>query len=213
MSSPSRFVQSVSSKGSLRTRRGSVDGGEGGGEHDALHARIARGAQGPERAVAGGDDQLVLVLRYAGRNRRGDMEHVVAPGGGFGPTVIRHEIRSEEGEAGTGLGAARLEHLADFRLAGKVAHRGADLVALFQQLQDAVRADEAGAAGDEDCGHGGSPVSAPAPKFAARISTRPQGRVGGQAFHFRRHCEEPTGIAFGDPEDRLRDEAIQGGRH
>jgi hypothetical protein len=24
-----------------------------------------------------------------------------------------------------------------------------------------------------------------------------------------RHCEEPTGLAFGEPDDRLRDEAIQ----
>jgi hypothetical protein len=25
----------------------------------------------------------------------------------------------------------------------------------------------------------------------------------------RRHCEEPTGPAFGGPDDKLRDEAIQ----
>jgi hypothetical protein len=26
---------------------------------------------------------------------------------------------------------------------------------------------------------------------------------------FVRHCEEPPGLAFGEPDDRLRDEAIQ----
>jgi hypothetical protein len=29
-------------------------------------------------------------------------------------------------------------------------------------------------------------------------------------FVFRRHCEEPPGLACGEPEGRLRDEAIQG---
>src|SRR6266478_9974957 len=47
-----------------------------------------------------------------------------------------------------------------------------------------------------------------APRPAVAGATRASG-CGGSPTLINRHCEEPTGPAFGGPDDKLRDEAIQ----
>ena len=81
------------------------------------------------------------------------MEDVVAAGDGFGPACVLFEVGGEEGELIAGRRAADFEHRADIGLALEVADGGADLMAGGQKLQDGMGADEAGAAGDEDCAH------------------------------------------------------------
>ena len=49
-------------------------------------------------AVAGRNDHLVLVLRDCGRQRRSDMQDVVAPRDGLAPAFITREVGSEEAQ-------------------------------------------------------------------------------------------------------------------
>ncbi len=120
------------------------------GLHHAPDARAARRAQHAQRALARGHDQLVLVLGHVEREWRGHVQHEVATGRGFGPAGVGGEVGGEERQALAGVGARGLQHGAHLGLALERAHRGAHAVAGREQLQDAVRGDEARAAGDED---------------------------------------------------------------
>jgi hypothetical protein len=130
-----------------------ADRREGRGEHHALDARAARGAQHTERAFARGHDQLVLVLGYARRKRRRHVQHVVAAGGRLRPARIACQIGGDEGQTIARFGAALPEHGAHLALAPKVAHGGPHPMARGQELKDGVAADEARTAGYQDYAH------------------------------------------------------------
>ncbi len=82
------------------------------------------------------------------------MQHIVATGRGFRPAGVVIQVGGKKAQPLARLGAAGLEHGPDFGFARELAYRGAYLVSGREELQDAVGGDEAGAAGDEDCGHG-----------------------------------------------------------
>jgi len=93
-----------------------ADRGERGGQHHPLDACVARGAQHPQRTFARGHDQLVVMLGHADGKRRGNVQHVLAAGGGFLPAGIVLQIGGEEVHRLAGLGAAGLEHGANVGL-------------------------------------------------------------------------------------------------
>lgn len=96
-----------------------ADGGEGRCEHNAANAGITRGAQNAERALACGDDELVFVLRHARRQRRGNVQHIVAAVDGLRPAAVLFGVGDEKREPVQSVRAdtAGFEHGADVRLA------------------------------------------------------------------------------------------------
>jgi hypothetical protein len=130
-----------------------ADRGERGGQHHALDTGVARRAQHPERAFTRGHDQFVLVLGNVRWKRRGDVQHVLAALDRLGPSGVVLEIRSEEGQTAAGLGATLLQKRAHVVLTLEVSYRRAHLMARGQELQDGVAADEARAAGYQNCAH------------------------------------------------------------
>ena len=74
-----------------------ADRREGRGEDDALHTRIARRAQHPQRALTRGNDQVVFMLGRRCRKGRCDMQHVIAAGGSLGPAGVLLKVGREEG--------------------------------------------------------------------------------------------------------------------
>ncbi len=123
------------------------------GQHYALDAGVARGAQHAERPFARGNDQLVLVLGYRLGKRRRHVQHVFAAGDGLRPTRVVFEIGGKESQTFARFGAARLQHGAHVVLALQAPNRGTHLMARGQELQDAVGADKTGAAGNQNCAH------------------------------------------------------------
>ena len=73
-----------------------ADGGEGRGQHRPPNAGRARGLQHPQRPVAGGNDELVLVLRHAEWKGRGDVQHEVAAGDRLRPAGVAQKIGGGE---------------------------------------------------------------------------------------------------------------------
>ena len=63
-------------------------GRERRGLHHPTHAGVACGAQHAQHAVAGGHDELVLVLRLAHRQRGCHVQHEVRAVDGLGPSVV-----------------------------------------------------------------------------------------------------------------------------
>lgn len=126
------------------------DGGDRGGEDDAVDVGIAGGAQDAEGTFDGGADEFVFVLGDLYGKGRGDVEDVFAAFDGFGPACIGHEIGCDEGEAVPCFGTAVRNHGADAGFTRDGADRGADAVARMEKLHDAMGADEAGAAGDQN---------------------------------------------------------------
>ena len=109
-----------------------ADRGERRSQHHALDARVARGAQHAQRALARGHDQLVFVLRDAlGKGGR-HVQHVLAAGDGRRPARVGFEIGGDERQAIARLGAALLEHRAHVGLALQAAHGRAHLMARGQ---------------------------------------------------------------------------------
>ena len=81
-------VYGVRSRLSGSVQSASVSGVEGlagvadrryrGGDDDAFDPRVEAGAEHAQGSLAGGDDQLVRILRLDRRERRSDVENVVA---------------------------------------------------------------------------------------------------------------------------------------
>ena len=131
-------------------RAAAPDGGDRRGHHDPLDAGVQARPQDAQRTVAGGDDELVRVLRLCRRERRGDMEDVGAAGDGLGPPGVVAQIGGDDREPAVRLGARRRHRRADVALAGGVADGRAHRVTAVEQLRDAPAAEVAGPAGDED---------------------------------------------------------------
>jgi hypothetical protein len=134
------------------------------GDHDPPHAGIARGAQHPQRAVAGRDNHLVLVPGNSGRQWRGDMEHVVATGDRLAPPLVRREVGGKERQVFGRRRPALSQHRLHIGLPVRPAHRGPHRVAGGQKLQDHVDANEAGPAGDQYGAHCQTLLGAPTPR-------------------------------------------------
>ena len=133
------------------------DGGHRGGHHDPLHAGLLRSCQYTDRAVAGGRDQLVMVLGQVGRDGGGDVLDIVHALAGLGPARIGGEIGGADGDADilARIGAQRL--VEGIGLGGRP-RRAGNLVPRLDQLVDDMAGNEAGGAGDEDFGHLGCSV-------------------------------------------------------
>src|SRR6201996_1128804 len=128
-----------------------ADGSERRGEHHAPDAGVACGAEHTQSPFAGGDDQLILIFGSARRQRRCDVQHVVAASDSVRPSGVVFQISDNEGEAvARFLCTTYQQHGADIGFALERADRGAHPVARFKKLQAAVCADEARAAGYED---------------------------------------------------------------
>ena len=125
-----------------------ADGGEGTGQDDAFDFRVAGGAEEAEGAFAGWDDEFVFVFRDFQGKGRGDVEDVVATGGGFGPALVGQEVGGGEGQAAGRVRASGFEHGADLWFTIERTDGRADAVASVQELEDAVGCDESGASGD-----------------------------------------------------------------
>jgi hypothetical protein len=81
------------------------------------------------------------------------VQHVLAAGDSARPARIAFEIGGEERQAIARLGATFLQHRAYVILALQAANRGVYLMASRQELQDAMAADEARSAGNQNCAH------------------------------------------------------------
>jgi len=79
-------------------------------QDDAADRRVARGSQHAQRAVARGDDELVLVLGLTERERRRDVQHGVAAGHGLSPAFVGGEV------GGHHLQGAVADHVAHLAL-------------------------------------------------------------------------------------------------
>lgn len=119
------------------------DGGERRGQDGTPHAGPVGGPQHAERALPGRADDVVLVLGFGERHRRGHVQHVGAVGDRFGPAFVGEQVGGGELQR---VGAG---HLADLGGALQGAHRGPYPVAVLQQPDDAMRCDEPGAAGHQ----------------------------------------------------------------
>jgi len=123
------------------------------GEHDSLDARVPRSPEHAQRALARRNDDLVLLLRNGGRERRRDVQHPLAALDGLLPAFVLLEVRRDEGEAPVGLRSVGGEKGPDLTLPLRVPYRGADFIVRLQQLQQGVTSDEAGSTGHENSGH------------------------------------------------------------
>lgn len=130
------------------------------GDDDAPDAGLARGAQHPQRAVAGRDDHLVLVLGHAGRQRRGDVHDVVAPVDRLAPARVCREVRREEGHGFRRSRPALAQHRQHVVPTIGPAYRRPHGMARGQKLQDDVNADEARPAGHQNSAHCQIPLDA-----------------------------------------------------
>ena len=110
-----------------------------------------RRTQNPQCAFARRHDQVVLVFGHGRRQGRCHVQHIFATRHGLRPARVAAKISGDEGQAITRRGAAFLQQRAQVALALQAAHGGAHLMARGQQLQDAMAADEARPAGDQDC--------------------------------------------------------------
>ena len=81
------------------------------------------------------------------------MQDVFTAGDRSRPAGVAFEISGNERQAITRLGAALPQQCAHVALAPEIADRGAHLMAGGQKLQDAMAADEARPAGDQNCAH------------------------------------------------------------
>lgn len=127
------------------------DGGDRGGDDDALDAGGERGGDGAPRALDGGADQLVLVGGHFDDEGGGDVLDEAATGHCLFPARIGGQVKGDELEARDVAppqqGFSALGPL-------KVPHRAANGVALGEELQGDMAAEKAGNAGDEDAvGH------------------------------------------------------------
>src|SRR5262249_11193714 len=105
---------------------------------------------------------------------RGHVEDEVAPGDRRRPTVVGVEVARREGQLLSGVRAARLQHRAYVGLAPRRPHGRPHAIAGGQELEDAVRADEARPARHEHsfAAHGAHPTGWPAGSPGRR--TRPR---------------------------------------
>ena len=114
----------------------------------------ARRAEQAKRALARRHDQLVLVLRHGRRKRRGDVEHVVASGHRFRPSGVLLQIGRGEGQAiHRARPTALRQHRLDVALPREIAHSGPHVVSSLEKLENAVAADEASAARNQNLSH------------------------------------------------------------
>src|ERR1700722_18062349 len=81
------------------------------------------------------------------------MEHVVTAGRGFTPTRVVLKTAREESKTVARRRTARLEHGADIAFALQIADGGANLMARFQKLKNAMGADEPRPARDQNRTH------------------------------------------------------------
>ena len=116
--------------------------------HDAADACGNGGLDDPRRPVAGDRDHRVGVPRIVGAERRRHVEHGSAAGNGFVPAAVGREVGDHEAQPGPGVDGRR-HGGGHGRLLGRVTHRGADVVAPAQQLDDAPLSDEAGSTGHQ----------------------------------------------------------------
>lgn len=113
-----------------------------GGLDEASDPRRLGEAQRAQRALARGDDQVVLMAGGLRGDRRGDMGDMGAAGHGLGPAAIGHELGFEQPEGG---GRRIAEPRAQSGLAFRhVADRAVHRPAARQQLPDQLPGDVAG---------------------------------------------------------------------
>ena len=117
--------------------------------HDALHARVEARLQHAQRSVARRHDQLVCILRLRRRERRCDVQHVVAPRYRVGPAVVGVEIGREDRQPLAGVHACTGDRRPHIVGSLQVAHGRANGVAAAQQLDRAPPAEESRSPGDQ----------------------------------------------------------------
>lgn len=123
------------------------------GHDDTLHAGIASGSEDAQGAITRWDDQVVLIFRLLGRERRCDVQDVVDAGHGRPPSRIIGEIGGHQAEPLRRVSASCRDHRAHIRLTRQRSEGGSDFCPGIQQLHDDVRSQEAGSAGDENVVH------------------------------------------------------------
>ena len=139
--------------------------GDRGGEDDAFDAGGERGGKGAMRAFDGGADQILAVAGRLDDEGRGDVLEVADAGGRLGPAGVAQQVEGDDLEAGD-VGAVGGEGGADPVGAGRGADRAADDIAVAEEVEGDMAAEEAGDAGDEDAiGDGGSPWTEPVPSW------------------------------------------------
>ena len=128
------------------------------GQHDPLDLGRERGFQRPRRAFDGRADQIHLVGRHAGHERRCDVLDIAHAVHGLRPAFVGHEVECHELQLRR-VGAGAFERLPHLVGPLEIAHAAAHGVAGLEQLQGDMPAEETGNAGQEDAiGHGMSPL-------------------------------------------------------
>jgi hypothetical protein len=120
-------------------------------EHHALDAfDPVRALQDVAGSVHGRVDQVLLrVLDPEDRERRGRVEHQLAPGHGFVERAVVQQVSLEESQGAGGVLRHLLE-VADLRVVGGVANGGVDVDAVLEQVLDQPGGDVPVASGHQD---------------------------------------------------------------
>ena len=119
------------------------DGRHAAGHHHAADAGGMGKAQCPQGAFAGRHDQLIGVLRFAGRNRRGDVLDEGDAVHRRGPAIVAHQVAGHQLQIGQPEGGAHV--VSPRQAADGAAHRPT----LGHQRLDHEAGNIAGRAGDQ----------------------------------------------------------------
>ena len=145
-------------------------------QHNAPYAASPRRRQHPQRALAGGDDEVVRVLGLRQRDRRRHVQHAVAAGNRLGPAEVVHQVGGHELDARRS-GATLCHHRSDRVGANQVADGRAHIVARSECSDDRVRPEVAGATGHENLAHLMSLPAFSSATTAASASVSPASRA------------------------------------